>query len=72
MFISVSWGFMRPLVKNGEISVKLQARLTTGEKLIVKSSIVVVDDHHYFESMVPGVVTHVQDRSTWNVIREKI
>ncbi|WP_336685799.1 hypothetical protein [Stenotrophomonas maltophilia] len=69
MFVSVSWGFMRPLVKNGEIPIKLQARLTTGEKLIVESSIVVVDDHDYFESMIPGVVTHVQDRSTWNVIR---
>lgn len=69
LFVSVSWGYMRPLVKNGAIPVKLYARLTTGETLVSKTNIVLMDDQATFEAMAPGVLAHVQNRSTWNVIR---
>lgn len=69
LFVSVSWGYMRPHIMNGAIPVRLYARLTTGETLIAKSNIVLMDDHEAFEAMVPGVLAHVQNRSTWNVIR---
>lgn len=72
LFVSVSWGFMRPQVENGAVPVMLQARLTTGERLITKGAILIVDDHEYFESMVPGVIEHAQDRSLWNAIRAQI
>lgn len=69
LFVSASWGYMRPLVQDGAIPVELRARLTTGERLVARSSIVVMDDHAVFEAMVPGVLSHVQSRSTWNLIR---
>jgi hypothetical protein len=69
LFVSVSWGYMRPLIKNGAIPVTLRARLTTGESLVARSDIVVVDDHATFEGLVPGVLAYVQNRSTWNIIR---
>lgn len=69
LFVSVSWGYMRPVTKNGAIPVKLYARLTTGETLVAKANIVPMDDHAAFEAMIPGVLAHVQNRSTWNVIR---
>lgn len=69
LFVSASWGYMRPLEKNGGIPVKLFARLTTGERLVARSNIVLMDDHSAFEAMVPGVMEYVQDRSTWNIIR---
>lgn len=69
LFVSVSWGYMRPQIKNGAVPVKLYARLTTGETLVAESNIVLMDDHAAFEAMVPGVLAHVKDRSTWNIIR---
>lgn len=71
LFVSVSYGFMRPVAINGKIPVKLRARLTTGERLSVKSHITIIDDHNYFESLLPGVIAHAQDRNLWNVIREQ-
>ncbi|MBQ0131927.1 MAG: hypothetical protein KBT18_07085, partial [Comamonas sp.] len=69
LFVSASWGYMRPSVKDGAIPVELRARLTTGELLIARSSIVLMEDHAKFELMVPGVLNHVQSSSTWNLIR---
>lgn len=69
LFVSVSWGYLRPFTKNGAVPVKLCARLTTGETLVAYSSIVLMDDHTAFEAMVPGILGHVQNRSTWNIIR---
>jgi hypothetical protein len=69
LFVSASWGYLRPLKKSGAIPVKLCARLTTGERLVARSHIVLMDDHSAFETMVPGILEHVQNRSTWNIIR---
>ena len=69
LFVSASWGYLRPLVKDGAVPVELRARLTTGERLIARSNIVLMDDHAAFEAMVPGILNHVQNRSTWNIIR---
>lgn len=69
LFVSASWGYLRPFAKDGAIPVKLYARLTTGERLVARSNIVLMDDHAAFEAMVPGVLNHVQNRSTWNIIR---
>jgi hypothetical protein len=69
LFVSFSWGYLRPLVRKGGVPVKLKARLTTGEVLEVKSSIYIVEDILTFESMVPGIFEHVSNRETWNVIR---
>ncbi|WNJ28858.1 hypothetical protein RMA73_10050 [Xanthomonas translucens pv. translucens] len=69
LFVSVSWGYLRPLEKNGAIPVKLSARLTTGERLVARSNIILMDDHSAFEAMVPGILEHVENRSTWNIIR---
>ncbi len=69
LFVSASWGYLRPVNKNGAIPVKLCARLTTGERLVARSHIALMDDHSAFEAMVPGVLEHVQNRSTWNIIR---
>lgn len=70
LFVSVSYGFLRPQTRDGKVPIKLKARLTTGEILSVRSSIVIVDDHDYFESLIPGVIAHVQDRRLWNAVRE--
>jgi len=72
LFVSASWGYMRPFVKDGAIPVKLHARLTTGERLTTSSKIVLMEDHAAFEAMVPGVLDHVQDRRTWNIIRVQV
>lgn len=72
LFVSVSWGYLRPLEKDGAIPVKLCARLTTGERLLSRSNIVLMDDHSAFEAMVPGVLEHVHNRSTWNIIRAQV
>lgn len=69
LFVSASWGYLRPFTKNGAIPVKLHVRLTTGERLVARSSIVLMDESAAFEAMVPGVLDHVQNRSTWNIIR---
>lgn len=69
LFVSASWGYLRPFQKDGAIPVKLCARLTTGERLVADARIVLMDDHSAFEAMVPGVIEHVQNRSTWNIIR---
>jgi hypothetical protein len=71
LFVSASWGYLRPFVKDGTIPVKLYVRLTTGERLSARSNIVLMDDHLDFEAMVPGVLEHVQNRSTWNIIRSQ-
>lgn len=71
LFVSVSHGYLEPLRKEGTIPVELHAHLTTGEKLSAESQIVIVDDHDYFESLVPGVLEHVESRETWNLIRPK-
>lgn len=69
LFVSVSWGYMRPLVRTESIPVKLRARLTTGETLVARADIALMDDHAVFESMVPGVLSYVENRSTWNIMR---
>jgi hypothetical protein len=69
LFVSVSWGYMRPLVRSGAVPVKLCVRLTTGETLIARSDIALMDEHSNFEAMVPGVLAYVENRSTWNIIR---
>lgn len=69
LFVSASWGYLRPLKKNGSIPVKLCVRLTTGERLVARSNIILMDDHSAFEAMVPGVLLYVQNRSTWNIVR---
>lgn len=69
LFVSASWGYLRPLVKDGAVPVELRARLTTGERLVARSNIVLMADHAAFEAMVPGILNHVQNRSTWNIIR---
>jgi hypothetical protein len=69
LFVSASWGYLRPFVKDGAIPVMLHARLTTGERLTVHSKIVLMDDQDAFAAMVPGILDHVQNRSTWNAIR---
>lgn len=69
LFVSVSWGSMRPFRTNGAIPVKLFARLTTGEILVARANIALMNDHATFEATVPGVLAYVQDRSTWNIIR---
>ncbi|KLB04447.1 hypothetical protein SM41311_03965 [Xanthomonas hortorum pv. gardneri] len=71
LFVSVSYGFLRPVAADGKVPIKLRARLTTGELLSVKSEIVIVEDHSYFESLLPGVIAHAQDKKLWNVIREQ-
>jgi len=71
LFVSASWGYMRPFVRAGTIPVELNARLTTGESLTARSNIAIMDDHAAFEEMVPGLLDHVQHRSTWNIIREQ-
>lgn len=69
LFVSASWGYMRPAVRNGAVPVTLKARLTTGEVLSVRSNIVLMDEHDKFESMVPGILNYVQHKETWNIIR---
>src|SRR3546814_10492168 len=64
LFVSASWGYLRPFVKDGAIPVTLHARLTTGESLVARSAIVLIDDHAIFAAMVPGILDHVQNRST--------
>lgn len=71
LFVSASWGYMRPFTKDGAIPVTLYARLTTGEQLVAHSSVILMDDHAAFEAMVPGILDHVQNRSTWNITRTK-
>lgn len=71
LFVSASWGYMRPFARDGAIPVKLYARLTTGERLIARSNIVLMEDHAAFEEMVPGVLEHVENRNTWNIIRKE-
>jgi hypothetical protein len=71
IFVSASWGNMRPKKFENGISVKLKARLTTGEILCAKSIIPVLEDHSVMESLVPGIFEHVENPSTWNIIREK-
>jgi len=72
LFVSASWGYMRPMVENDAIPVKLSARLTTGERLFARGKIMQMKDHQAFERMVPGILGHARNRSTWNIIREKI
>ena len=69
LFVSASWGYMRPFVKAGAIPVVLNARLTTGECLTARANIAIMDDHAAFEDMAPGLLGHVQHKSTWNIIR---
>jgi len=69
LFVSASWGYMRPFIKAGAIPVELNARLTTGERLTARADIAIMDDHAAFEEMVPGILDHVQNRNTWNIIR---
>jgi hypothetical protein len=69
LFVSVSYGYMRPRKEPGYVVVKLRARLTTGEVLTTKGRIAVVQDQATFESMVPGLREYVESRNTWNIIR---
>jgi hypothetical protein len=69
LFVSASWGYMRPLAWDGAIPVELRARLTTGEQLVARSNIMLMREHANFEAMVPGVLSYVQNRNTWNIIR---
>lgn len=55
--------------KGGAIPIELNARLTTGENLTARANIEIMEDHAAFEEMVPGILDHVQHRSTWNIIR---
>lgn len=71
LFVSTSWGYMRPFVRAGAIPVELNVRLTTGENLTARANIAIMEDHAAFEEMVPGVLDHVQHRNTWNIIREQ-
>lgn len=71
LFVSVSWGNMVPRSLNGSIPVRLRARLTTGETLTAKAKVIQMDDHSIFEGMVPGVLEHAGNRSTWNILRER-
>jgi len=71
LFVSFSWGYMIPRVVDKAIPVKLRARLTTGETLVARARIRIMDDHSAFEAMIPGIYDHVQHASTWNIIRGK-
>ncbi|WP_204427169.1 hypothetical protein [Alloalcanivorax marinus] len=70
VFVSASWGNMRPRLIEKGVPIKLKARLTTGETLYVKSIIPVLEDHSVMEGLVPGIFGHVENSSTWNIIRE--
>ena len=69
LFVSASWGYMQPLIRDGAIPVELRARLTTGEQLVARSNIMLMREHENFDAMVPGVLSYVQNRNTWNIIR---
>ena len=60
---------MQPLVRDGAIPVELRARLTTGEQLVARSNIMLMREHENFDAMVPGALSYVQNRNTWNIIR---
>lgn len=70
LFVSASWGYMQPLVKDGTIPVTLYARLTTGERLNVRTRITLTENQDYFSKMVPGILEYVENRNTWNIMRE--
>jgi hypothetical protein len=72
LFVSASWGYMRPLVRDDAIPVELRARLTTGEQLVARSNIMLMREHATFDAMVPGVLSYVQNRNTWNIIRAQL
>ncbi|SEG74863.1 hypothetical protein [Halopseudomonas aestusnigri] len=71
IFVSASWGNMRPLVTDKGIPIKLKARLTTGETLVAKTSITVLENQTIMDSLVPGVFKHVENPATWNIVRSK-
>lgn len=71
MFVSASWGNMLPKIVNGKIPIKLKARLTTGETLVATKNIHVLEDKSVLQGLVPGVFEHVENPSTWNIIRNR-
>lgn len=70
LFVSASYGYMRPLVQGQSVPVMLCARLTTGETLKAKARISLLEDHSVLEAMVPGVLNHIEDPRTWNIRSE--
>ena len=71
LFTSVTWGDLEPKIINGKVSVRATARLTTGESLRTKALIRVVDDPPIVEGIVPGILNHTKNASTWNIIRSR-
>lgn len=71
MFVSASWGNMLPRVVNGKILVRMKARLTTGEILVAKARIHILEDNSVLEALLPGLFAHAENPATWNIIRCK-
>lgn len=71
MFVSATWGNMLPRAVDGKILVKMKARLTTGETLVAKSCIHILENNSVLQELIPGVFAHVEDPATWNIIRCK-
>ncbi|HHA2771944.1 TPA: hypothetical protein ACOEQZ_001128 [Stenotrophomonas maltophilia] len=71
LFTSVTWGDLEPRIINGKTPVRATARLTTGETLRTKALIRVVDDPSIVEGIVPGILDHTKNSSTWNIIRTR-
>lgn len=71
MFVSLTSGNMLPKKVDGNIPIKLKARLTTGETLFAKANIHVLGNNSVLQELVPGVFEYVENPSTWNIIRNK-
>lgn len=71
LFIYVGWGSFAPYVKNEKVSVTISARLTTGEKISARSNVIVYRNPLDMEGMVPGILDHAMQRSTWTITRDE-
>lgn len=67
LFVSHTYGSWNPKLKNEHVHVCVYAKLTTGKTVKTSAKIPVTRNEKFFEEMIPGIMAHVDDPSSWNV-----
>ncbi|OIQ71532.1 hypothetical protein GALL_468490 [mine drainage metagenome] len=66
LFASFTWRGWNPRIAGNTVSVRLRAKLTSGECIKFCTRLRVVTDPAFVEEFCPGLVEHVAHESTWN------
>lgn len=66
LFTSYTYGSWNPWITDGEIRIRLNASLTSRQRLSTKAKVRVSEDMQFADDFSPGLGAHVAHASTWN------